>query len=123
MARFSTSACVCFLYKQRGLERPKLLRGEKHYPDSHGLDELARVAAALARGLGANVDEVVAVVVAVAHDLVLGLVQPGEQLGKVAVSPARREQVVEPPRARAQQGEPVVRVRGGRGPVLCVMSN
>jgi len=85
--------------------------------DSHILNQLRRVPPAAAAGLGAQVDEVVAVFVAVAHDVVLGVVQQGHQLVVVPAAALGGELPVEAPHAAAQRRPPVVHGLAGEDPV------
>ena len=87
------------------------------YLDSHILNQLGRVPAPAPAGLGAQVDEVVAVVVAVAHDVALGVVQQGQQLAVIAAAALGRQLPIEAPHAAAQRRPPVVHGLAGREPV------
>ena len=79
-------------------------------------DQFLGVALPAAGGPGAEIDEVPALGVAVAHDLLLGRVQQGQELVEEALLPLGAELEVEPPHAAAEDGEPVVHVLPGRHP-------
>ena len=84
--------------------------------DGHVLDQLRRIPPAAAAGLGAQVDEVVAVVIAVAHDIVLGVVQQGQQLLVVSPAALGGELPREAPQAAAQRRPPIVHGLAGKDP-------
>lgn len=84
----------------------------------HILDEFACVALAARGHLGAEVHEIPGVVVTGAHDLMLGVVQEGEELVEEAGFAFAREFVVKAPETTAEDGQVVVHVLAGWHPVM-----
>jgi len=90
------------------------------YPLSHGADELACVASTASIGLGANVTEVPAVVVALSHDLLPRVVQRRNELCEETASGFRGQKVPEAPGAAPERRPPVVVELAWRCPVALV---
>jgi len=81
------------------------------------LDQLPRIPIIARTWLRPQIHEVIRVTIALAHDLVLGVVQQGEELRVKARAALGAELVEEAPHARAQNRPPVVHVLSGWHPV------
>ena len=85
------------------------------------LDQLPRVSFPASARLGAKIHEVVGVIVAVTHNIVLGVVKEREELVVETSFAFRGELVPEAPHAGAEDGPEVVHVLSWGHPVrLCV---
>lgn len=82
--------------------------GKQTHPRHHILQQPRGVPASLRVGLGAQVDEVPGVVVAVAQHGGLGVVQQRQDLVKVAAPALGRQLEVEPPQAAPELRPPAV---------------
>jgi hypothetical protein len=74
------------------------------------LDQLPRISLSARRRLAAQVDEIVGVVVSLAHHVVLGVVEDGEELFEETLLAFAGELVVESPEAAAEDGPEAVDV-------------
>ena len=89
------------------------------YLSHHVLEELARVSLAASVRLGADVHEVVAVIVAVSHDLLLSTGQKGQHLPVVAPATFLGELEVELQHTTPEHGPPPVGVASRGLPARC----
>src|SRR5437773_4039060 len=103
MARFSASACqqTGHADESRPLTLATSVGGKSTHLRSHLVNQFLRIPPPSPAGLRADVDEVVRLVVAVAQDLRLSLVQHGEELVVVSLPALRGKLVVESPHTAA----------------------
>lgn len=80
------------------------------YPVDHSLEKLASVATASGVRLGAQVHEIIGILLPITQDLGLGVVEQRHELAEVALPALGRQLQVEPPHARAEESQPVVRM-------------
>ena len=89
---------------------------EVAYLSHHVPEELASVPFAAGMRLGANVDEVVTVIVTVSHDLLLGAGQKGQHLLVVAPAAFLGELEVELQHTAPEHGPPSISVASRKVP-------
>ena len=82
------------------------------------LDQLPRIPLSTRRRLAAQVNEVVGVVVSLAHHVLLGVVEEREELFEEALLAFGRELVVESPEAATENGPEAIDVCSGWKPIF-----
>lgn len=90
------------------------------YPGSHVLDQLLGIAFATSTRLASKVNEVIRVVVPITHNVVLGVVQEGQELVIETGFAFRGELVPEAPHAGAEDGPEIIHVFSRRHPISII---
>ncbi len=94
----------------------KYARGGMSHPPRDVLDQFPCIPSPSTVELGPEIDEVPAVVVALAHDFLLGCVQQWQEFVEEPLLPLGAQLEVQPPHPAPKDREPIVHVLAGRHP-------